>query len=718
MNISSSSSTYTNAAYSSNGFSGMMSGMDTESLVQKMLSGTQAKIDKLNATKQQTTWKQELYRDIITKLNNFQDKYFGSTSSTNLRSSALYNAMNASTTSNAVRVTAGSQAAAGRVKVDVARLASSASLTGKSGVSAGIEGEVDFSALERSVTINGTKISFAGVKTNDELLTKLTDAGLSATIDEDGKLTIAGDNTITGTKLGLATLGLSGDASGEISGEVDLDAKASLTLSIDGLKKTILIDDVDPSDPDRMGTFVQQLNHQLKRTFGEGGNNLVHFEDAGGGKVSLAIPDTGRDVIVSGGDGLTALGLPEGGTANKITTDMTLGQSRFGTPLNGDEFTFKINDVEFKFNKDSTIHDIMSAINGSDAGVTVKYQSLSDRFVLESKNTGEGYTIDLEETQGNLLSALFGAEGDRVSKDGTNALVSVDGVWTERSSNSFTVDGLTMSLVDTTVTKITKADGTVVDPKDVTLADIKASGAVVEGSAATVDVSKNLDGIVDTMKSFVEDYNKLIEELNGYIDEDPDYKDYAPLTDEQRAEMSDKQIELWEEKAKTGLLRRDSSISTFLQSMRTAMYGRPADSDISLYEIGIDTSNEWRDKGKLNFDEAKFRQVLEQDSAAVEELFTSASGGLANEFNTILKDTANKSSASPGTLVQQAGVKGYGSEKDNVLYRQLKDIDSRLERLKDQYEQEKARYWQQFNNMEMYLSNMNTQSMWLTQQLG
>ncbi len=717
MNISS-SSTYTNAAYSSNGFSGMMSGMDTESLVQKMLSGTQAKIDKLNATKQRTTWKQEMYRDIIAKLNTFQDKYFGSTSPTSLRSSALYNAMNAYTTSGAVRVTAGSQAAAGRVKIDVARLASGASLTGKSGVSAGIKGEVDFSALERSVTINGTTINFAGVKTNDELLTKLTDAGLSATIDEDGKLTIAGDNTVTGTKLGLATLGLSGDASGEISGKVNLDAKASITLSIDGLKKTILVDDVDPSEPDKMGKFVEQLNHQLKRTFGEGGNNLVHFKDIGGGKFSLEVPDTGRDVVVSGGDGLKALGLPEGGTANKITIDMTLGQSRFNTPLNGDEFAFKINDVEFKFDKDSTIHDIISAINGSDAGVIVKYQALSDRFVLESKNTGEGYTIDLEETQGNLLDALFGVEGDRDSKEGTNALVSVDGVWTERSSNSFTVDGLTMSLLDTTVTKITKADGTEIKPEEATLADLKSAGTTVEGGTATVDVSKNVDGIVETMKSFVEDYNKLIEELNGYIDEDPDYKDYSPLTDEQRAGMSEKQIELWEEKAKTGLLRRDSSISTFLQSMRTAMYGRPEGSNISLYEIGIDTSNEWRDKGKLNFDEAKFRQVLEQDSAAVEDLFTASGDGLANQFNTILKDTANKSSASPGTLVQQAGVKGYGSEKDNVLYRQLKDIDSRLERLKEQYEQEKARYWKQFNDMETYLSNMNTQSAWLSQQLG
>ncbi len=725
MNISSSSSsTYTNAAYSSHGFSGLASGMDTESMVKALLSGTQTKIDKLNATKQQTTWKQEMYRDIIGKINTFQDKYFGSTSSTNLRSTSLYNSMHATTTSDALRVTAGSNAAVGRASVDVARLATSARLAGAGKISAGISGTVDFSQLERTVTFSSggskIKVDLSGVTTNDDVLKKLKDAGINATIDENGALTIAGNMSVSGSELGLQTLGLSDGEGGEMNGQVNLNAKASITLNIDGLKKTIEIDDIDPSETDKAGALAKQLNQKLKRTFGEGDadKGLIHFKNDGG-KLSLEVPDTGRDVVVTGSAlGMKALGLSETGAANKIVGSMKLGETQFKNALTGDEFKFTINDVEFSFTKDDTVNDIVSAINKSGAGVTVKYQTLNDQFVIESKNTGSGYTIDMDESEGNLLSALFGTAGEQDKQGGTNALVCVDGAWTERSSNSFTVNGMTLSLLDTTVTKITDKDGHELNANEVTLADVKADGVKIESDSAKIDVDKDVDGIVETMKSFVEDYNKLIEELNGYIDEDPDYKDYPPLTDDQRAEMSEKQIELWEEKAKTGLLRRDSSISTFLQSMRTAMYSRPSDSSTALYNIGIDASSEWRDKGKLVFDESKFRQAVEQDSAAVENLFTSSNGGLADKFDTILKKTANTSSASPGTLVQEAGVKGYASEKNNVLYRRLKEIDDKLERLRDQYDQEKARYWNQFNTMESYISNMNTQSAWLAQQLG
>ena len=68
MNINSTSS-YVNNPSSSNGFSGLASGLDTESMVEKMLANVQAKIDKQNGLKQQVEWKQEIYREIITQIN-------------------------------------------------------------------------------------------------------------------------------------------------------------------------------------------------------------------------------------------------------------------------------------------------------------------------------------------------------------------------------------------------------------------------------------------------------------------------------------------------------------------------------------------------------------------------------------------------------------------------------------------------------------------------
>ena len=76
------------------------------------------------------------------------------------------------------------------------------------------------------------------------------------------------------------------------------------------------------------------------------------------------------------------------------------------------------------------------------------------------------------------------------------------------------------------------------------------------------------------------------------------------------------------------------------------------------------------------------------------------------------------SSGSPGSLVELAGIKGKATENNNELTRRLKDIDERIDALKRTYEKEKARYWRQFNAMEQVIANMNSQSSWLTQQLG
>ena len=130
MNVSSSdSSTYTNAAYSNKGMSGLISQMDTESLVQSMLSGIQAKIDKQNQAKQQLLWKQEIYRDIISDINNFQAKYFNLASDSCLRLESFYNSMKTSSSSSAAEVTVGNNALDGDFSMQIARLATASSVT-------------------------------------------------------------------------------------------------------------------------------------------------------------------------------------------------------------------------------------------------------------------------------------------------------------------------------------------------------------------------------------------------------------------------------------------------------------------------------------------------------------------------------------------------------------------------------------------------------------
>ena len=142
-----STSTYVNKASSNKGFSGLASGMDTESMVEQMLSGTQNKIDKQNATKQQLEWKQEIYRDIISQINTFQNQFFSFTSDTNFLTQSFFNAMSAISASKAFKVTATSSATTGNTSMEVRRLATNSSISSGANVSGKLAGKIDMEAL-------------------------------------------------------------------------------------------------------------------------------------------------------------------------------------------------------------------------------------------------------------------------------------------------------------------------------------------------------------------------------------------------------------------------------------------------------------------------------------------------------------------------------------------------------------------------------------------
>lgn len=282
----------------------------------------------------------------------------------------------------------------------------------------------------------------------------------------------------------------------------------------------------------------------------------------------------------------------------------------------------------------------------------------------------------------------------------------------ERTNNNFTYNGMNISLKTTTGSYETDGMGNFVTNADGT---IKTTAGTTE-LKAEVSTERDVDKIVDTIKSFVEDYNSMIEKLNGYTHEKATYKEYAPLTEAQKKEMTEKEIELWEEKAKEGLLRSDTNINRFLSDMRTAMYTR-GDSKYVLSNIGINTSSEWTDFGKLTIDEDTLKNALTKDPNGVKSLFV-GDNGLATKLNNICSKTASTSSGNPGTLVQMAGVEGKATENENTISDELDSIAEKLERLNRTYETRKERYWSQFNAMETALANMNSQSMFLSQMLG
>ncbi len=183
VNATDSSTSYTNAAYSTNGIAGMASGIDTESVVQSMLSNIQNKIDKQNQKKQQLEWKQEMYRTVIDDINSFQSKYFNLTSSSCIRLASFYDTMSTDVSSKAATVNAGSNAVDSDFDMQVAQLATNTSVSSSkvgSGDVSTSTAKADSFEYDRTVKIkvgDGSEISIdLKGATNDDVVSKINTA--------------------------------------------------------------------------------------------------------------------------------------------------------------------------------------------------------------------------------------------------------------------------------------------------------------------------------------------------------------------------------------------------------------------------------------------------------------------------------------------------------------------------------------------------------------
>ena len=274
---------------------------------------------------------------------------------------------------------------------------------------------------------------------------------------------------------------------------------------------------------------------------------------------------------------------------------------------------------------------------------------------------------------------------------GQDALLTINGVDTSRASNTFEIDGLTLQLTN-------------VSPE--------TSPGVYEETV--IQTERDIESIIETFRNFVEDYNAMVDKINGYVNAESTYRDYPPLTAEQKREMTEKEIEMWEEQAKIGLLRRDDILDPFLNSLYALLYAKPLTSSYALYDIGIE-SPDYKNPGRLTLDENRLRMAFDSDPGSIEALFTDPDAGIAVRMRSLMDSVALVSVSNPGSLVALAGSPGLFTEKNNTLSTEIERINDRLKDLQDKYERERARYWNQFNTMERIMATYMAQSQYIEQ---
>ena len=762
------------------GYGGLASGLDRDSLIESMTQGTTSKIYKQQQKKTSLQWEQTAIRNITDKMIAFSDKYLSTySSSTNLFSSTFWGRNNISvlgSNSKYVSVSGSSSTADTLSILGVKQLAKKAQMTSGSAASDGIlkTGRIDLSDQKaenlegKTIEINygdknytvtlpsGSDYKYDSV---DNIVKSLNKAFENVELDGGKKLNdvlaveTKGDRIVFKDKVNngnifkltggtaLSHLGFKDKPDSEFK-EMDITsaglesvrditeddiftktpfidriAGKELTFTYNGVSKSIKLPEKDAlNNGNIQDTLRTSMQKQLDDAFGDG--RIKVSANSGGLQFKTTVPGGGNDTssilsVSSGSAGLLgengALNMNYG-ESNRVNMEAKISESGLRTFKEGTTFpaTITINGVDIKVEESDTVRTLMDKINNSDAGVEVNYQNSSDKFVFTSKKDGASGKISV----GGDFKYIFGTSFNKT--DGQDAIVAVKYAGSDevveivRDSNSFKIDGMTISVNGEFGYKAGAGGKLELD---------KTSDPV------TFDAKVDEDKIVETIKKMVEEYNEIIELVGKETGIKPN-RDYEPLTSAQKAEMSESEIEAWEEKAKEGLLFNDNDLKGLSNSLRFVV--STAD-QAALKKLGITTSSTASDKGKLSFDESAFRAALKTDPEGIREMFTKertvdengvATGvnGIAVNMKSAFDKYAKTLGEPKGILIERAGsIKSPASITQNSLYKQMEQIDKRTSDLQDVLKMEQDRYIRQFTALESVIAQMNSQSGWLSQ---
>ena len=335
------------------------------------------------------------------------------------------------------------------------------------------------------------------------------------------------------------------------------------------------------------------------------------------------------------------------------------------------EFTY---DQIFGDNK--TLNDLATAFSNSGANVQGGYDNVNDSFSLYNKTSGSANKIGLKannKASAELLNKLHLASYDgqtntlgneiRFTKDtlteaavGTNAKATIDGKTYESDTNKLNVANVIYNFNGVSAKN---ADGTY--------------------QASTISVSQDTDKIVDNVKKFVETYNTLIDSLNTKYREEKN-TDYKPLTKKQESEMTESQINKWNEKAKSGLLYHDNNIYSIISDMREALYTEVDAVDTvltdargnkysynSMSSIGITSST---NQGHITLDEEKLKKALTEDPDCVYQLFAS------DQDSTYISGSTNKNQSDTYTSKSDYLNTGIANRLYNSMTTNIRNLES------------------------------------------
>lgn len=697
---------------------GLMSGMDTESLIQQLVEARRTKVDTAVKAQTKLSWKQDIWSDLSKKLKNLQAKYVN-----NMKYYSSYSKKTTKVSNeSAVSVITGTNAVNGVQSLEVNQLAKTAYLTG--GEVKGTNGDV--TALSKlselgftgsgviNLTTNGKSVDIkvTGDTTISDFLTQVQNAGLNASFDagnqrffisakesgeeNDFSFTASDANGAAALQKLKLQVGLEQDAATKAEYEEYAkyydEAGGNKNATIANMQSMI-----DATTASRVNSYLEQYKSLI--TSRDNAQSKIDEINAKYAGTTLESADTYSTRI----DGINAeletqkTALEEADEADKEAIQEKIDA------LNEEleEVTAKKTDAQTLATQTETLKSLNNQIAEVETYVTITSTADADGNITYSADAKAKLTGEVEDSYFNKAeyaswvmknqSAISGTGATKIS--GQDAIITLNGATFTGNDNVFEINGLTFTA----------------------LSETKA------GEAVTITTQDDVDGIYDMVKNFLKEYNSIINEMDKLYNADS-AKGYEPLTDEEKDAMSESEIEKYETKIKDALLKGDSNLSSISSTLKTIMSSGIEVNGKTMYlsSFGIE---------KISYFEADENERNAYHIAGDEDDSASSSDAdvlksmISSDPDTVISFFAqlsrNLDTAMTNMSKSVDGYRSYGSfYDDKKMKEEYSDYTTKIKELEEKLADYEDKWYKKFAAMETALAKMQSNVNAITGLLG
>ena len=645
--------------------SGLVSGMDTDAMIEELVSAYSVKKDKIYKQRKSLEYKQEAWKDLNSKIYGF---YTGTLSNMQLTSNY---ALKRTTSSNENRATvsASSTAVNGTQELKIKQLAKTAYLTGaKIETSSGgaVKESTKLSDLgirdsKIKVTVGGEEktINLKASMTMKELKAELGDAGLTASFDEhNGRFFISAK---TGGKDADFSLVGDGDEGAAALKKLGLSVVSDATTN--EYRNYVANNNATTIEANAKMDYVSSL---LRNKRVEINNTIKELNDrVAAGETLSEEEEADLALYTSQSEDLADL------LSEKDFTRM-------------EEYATDV--LEMTIDYSETNEEYQAYVQTYEDKLTYA-QDMVEYADLYKKSKGDTALTTDEQARLNALVGQYGElyNSGAVKIDGQDAIIELNGAEFVSNTNNFQINGLT----------------------------ITAKALTDEDEIITLTTDTDVDAIYDKIKNFFKEYNELITELSTKYNA-ASAGEYEPLTKEEEEELSETQLEKWENILKTAALRRDGTLSSVMSSMKSALIKSYdiGGKSYSLSSFGIKTLGYFtaEDNEKANYhidgdpddestkaNEDKLKAALVADPENTIEFFSS----IMKDLYQTLSDKLSKSTSTSSAF------KVYN---DKSMQSQYDSYTKKLSTWEDKIEDYREKYVKKFSAMETAMAKLQSQT--------